>query len=341
MFARIYKILNNFLGDSKQGNYSKNCKQYQFCCPCCAEENGGVLDGKYNLEVLLSQEEGLKYHCWKCGDTNNMFGNLSSLVKRYGSVELYHEYKECINDLLNSKLYDINAFSGFTETIREQNTIKLPKTFKRIDLSTIKNPALLEYLCKRKIDQNLINKFNIGATEWKDEDYAFKQRIIIPSYDSFGDLNYFIGRDYTGKSKLKYRNCNADKKLFIFQESLIDWDAPIFLCEGVFDAMRFPQNGISMLGKSLSRDSFLYQSLYKKAKSTITIVLDGDTDENETKRIYTLLDFGRLRNKIRYINMAEDCIYKDVSELYEREGKRGVVNLLRKQKKYEEIELIF
>ena len=39
--------------------------------------------------------------------------------------------------------------------------------------------------------------------------------------------------------------------------------------------------------------------------------------------------------------MAEDCKYKDMSELYEHEGKKGVIELLKKQKQYSEIDLIF
>lgn len=340
MFERIYNILVLFLGESKQGFYSKETEQYQFCCPSCAEENGGVPDNKFNLEVLLSETEGMRFHCWKCGDTNGMKGNVSKLIKRYGGKELYKEYKECVQELINSKMYNIEAFTGFTETLKLQNEIKLPKTFKKIDISTCKNKQLLSYLSCRKIDQKFIDRFNLGYTEWDGEDYAFRNRIIIPSYDSFGDLNYFIGRDYTGKGKIKYRNSDADKKEIIFQESLVDWDAPIYLCEGAFDAMRFPLNGISMLGKSLAKDSMLYNALYNKANSTITIVLDGDTTEKETKRIYKLLNFGRLKGKIRYINMSRDCKYKDMSELYENDGKQGVIQLLRKQQQYSELEII-
>lgn len=45
---RIYDILTTLLGESKQGSFDKDVTQYQFNCPYCAEEKGGV-DGKYNL----------------------------------------------------------------------------------------------------------------------------------------------------------------------------------------------------------------------------------------------------------------------------------------------------
>ena len=92
MFKNIYNILVVFLGESKQGYYSEDTEQYQFDCCRCAEDNGGISDGKHNLEILLSKTRGLKYHCWKCGDTDNMRGNLGSLIKRYGNSTLYRQY---------------------------------------------------------------------------------------------------------------------------------------------------------------------------------------------------------------------------------------------------------
>ena len=57
MFDRIYMILVDILGESKQGGYDKDKFQYQFNCPQCKEENYGIPDGKYNLEVNLQKQE--------------------------------------------------------------------------------------------------------------------------------------------------------------------------------------------------------------------------------------------------------------------------------------------
>jgi DNA primase len=169
-----------------------------------------------------------------------------------------------------------------------------------------------------------------------------RNRLIIPSYDSFGDLNYYLGRDYTGKNKIKYKNCDVDKKSIIFQESLINWDNTIYLCEGVFDAMRFPNNGVSMLGKVLTKDFYLFKEITSKANADVVIVLDGDTNEIETKKIFNLLNFGRLNGHVRYIDLYNGISkYKDMSEIYEKEGKMGIINVLREVKKYNEIDLLF
>lgn len=343
MLKPIYNILVSFLGESKQGYYSEGTEQYQFNCCRCSEENGGEPDGKHNLEILLSSKRGLKYHCWKCGDTDNMRGNLGTLIKKYGGSLLYQQYKDEVNNIKKSRLYDINLFA---ETEGEFNglddsLIKLPKGCKNIDLSTIKYKKLTDYLKSRSITQDIIDKFNIQYTDYNIDDWTMRCRIIIPSYDSFGDLNFYVGRDFSGKSKTKYKNCDADKKKIIFQESLINWDADVYLVEGAIDVL-YGVNFVSLLGKSLTKDSYLYESLLKKCNANIVICLDGDTTIEETKRIYSMLNFGRLKNKIRYIRLGDvDIPYKDFGEIYENEGRKGVVKVLKTAKQFNEIDLIF
>lgn len=340
MFKDIYNILTVFLGESKQGAYSSDVEQYQFNCCRCAEDNGGIVDNKHNLEVLLSPSKGFKYHCWKCGDTDNMMGNLGSLIKKYGGISLYKSYKEIVEGIRRSKLYDINLFNESENKLDETICLSLPQSYKKIDLNNLQNRTLFNYLKKRGFTQDIIDRYNIGYTEW-DDDWTMRNKLIIPSYDKFGDLNFYVGRDFTNKAKLKYKNCDTNKESIIFQESLINWDANVYLVEGAIDCMMIP-NSVSLLGKYLSKKSELYQALTKKCNGKIVICLDGDTNINEIKRIYSMLNFGRLRNKIYYVRLGEDDIpYKDFNDIFVSEGKRGIINTIRKMKQFEEIDLIF
>ncbi len=335
---RIYGILTSFLGESKQGGYDSSTTQYQFNCPYCAEEKGYV-DNKYNLEISF---EILKFHCW----SDNIAGSLSKIIKRYGGRKLLKEYYELVKSLKSSKLYE---FADDWAVPVDREPLKLPKTYRKLKL-TFKNPAdkrAIEYAKKRGIDQWTINKFRIGYTTWDEEDKSWANRIIIPSYDDFGHLNYFVGRDYVPEKpdstfkRIKYKNCDADKKEIVFQESLIDWDADIYVCEGTLDCLMVP-NGLSLLGKTLQKDSETYKSLYERANASIVICLDADTKIEETKKIYTLLDVGRLRGKIKYIRLGETGIEgKDFSEIFEKNGISGIVKTLRCAKKFDEAELIF
>lgn len=329
---RIYNILVGILGESKQGGYDSSITQYQFNCPNCAEEKGGI-DNKYNLDISFSLG---KYHCWSC----DISGLISGLVRKYGGKQQYDEYIHIINDIKETKYYNLEMFKDNPD-IFEEKYLKLPKTFNKINIGVNTNKNLEAYLAKRKISQDIIDYYNIGITSWSGEEYAWRNRIIFPSYNSFGDLNYFVGRTYSDNDKrVKYRNCDADKKNIILHEDKIQWDADIYLVEGAIDCIYYP-NTISMLGKYLTKDFELYNKLYDKANANIVICLDGDTKLSETKRIYSTLNHGRLFDKIKYIRLGtEELPWKDFGEIYEDSGKEGIIKAMKSANKFSEIELL-
>lgn len=331
MFRRQYNILSSFLEESKQGGYQNGIEQYQFCCPSCAENNGGKIDNKYNLEVNFAIG---KYHCWKC----DIKGNINRLVKYYGNADLASEYISDVKTLLSSMYYQIDKFEELNKLV-DVEEIKLPKTFKPItDINLIKNKKLKDFLERRKITQEMINMYHIGYTEWEGEEKNTRSRLIVPSYDKNGNLTYWTGRDFTGyDNRQKYLNVKADRKRIIFNEGLIEWDGDIVLVEGIIDSIVYP-NTIPLMGKQLYKDSLLYETLMKRANGKIIICLDNDTDISETKRIYRMLNKGKLRDSIRYIRMDK---FKDFGEVYETEGKQGLINLLCTYKKFNDFELIF
>ena len=155
------------------------------------------------------------------------------------------------------------------------------------------------------------------------------------------DMDYLPPKPNSECKRVKYKKCDADKKEIVFQENLIDWDANIYLCEGALDCLMAP-NGLSLLGKTLQKDSATYKSLYEKANANIVICLDSDTKIEETKKIYSILDIGRLKGKIRYIRLGEiDVDGKDFSEIFEKYGVKGIAKTLRNEKKFSEMDLLF
>lgn len=327
---RIYKMLVGLLGESKQGSYDKTITQYQFNCPHCAEEKGYV-DNKYNLEISFSLG---KFHCWSCG----IAGPISSIIKSKGGKELYEEYFRIISDIKESKYYNLDMFKDNGDMFSEQY-IKLPKTFTKIDLNGKIDKQLKEYLEKRKITQDIIDYYNIGRTTWEDE-YAWRNRIIFPSYNSAGDLNYFVGRTYKANDKrIKYKNCDADKSKIVLHEDKIQWDADIFLVEGAIDCIYYP-NTISMLGKYLTNKMELFNKLKERSNAKIVICLDGDTELNETKSIFSLLNTGRLAGKIYYIRLGTDELpWKDFGEVFEDKGKEGIIKAMQSMKQFSTVEM--
>ena len=135
------------------------------------------------------------------------------------------------------------------------------------DKSIIKEHAL-RFLRKRGITSEDIKRYNLGYCS----EGVYQNRIIIPSYDSIGKLNYFVGRDFYA-STLKYKNPPIPKDVIGF-DLYVNWSLPIILVEGVFDAMSVKNNSIPLFGKSILPK--LYGKIVEKKVKDIFIILDSD-----------------------------------------------------------------
>lgn len=332
---RMYEILRSFLGDSKNG--LDETYQLQFGCPNCIDKYGNKEKTRYNLEVSLSKN---RFNCWKCSsEENDMHGSIPKLIRKYGNETLLKEYKEEVKSLRESSLYKL-SFSDDEFKLDDKTLIddelRLPVSFKCISEQSYVPKAVKDYLSSRGIGENIIKDYNIGYSEWDKENPRASFRIYIPSYDKFGEINYWTGRDYLGKSKQKYYNPKTERKDIIFNENKICWDADITLVEGPFDHIVVP-NSIPLLGKSLNQEFKLYWEIFQKANANINLWLDDDAKQT-IRQIYSLLNHGSMYNKIRVI---ETELGKDPSEIYEKYGNKGIISCLRMARKLNPQELIF
>lgn len=335
MEENIVRLIETFLGE-----YGKHSGEwYSFNCPVCAAEKGVSADGKYNLEVKidLSVKGCGAYHCWRCKETDGTKGTLVKLFKTYASKIVLDEFKEIVNEYREAKRYELFDGTGIIpDEFEEDNELFLPNGFKPIRFSDENAHDAIEYLKGRGIDERIIKQYNIG---YIGDDitipYYYRNRIIIPSYNSFDGLNYWVGRDYTGRNKKRrYENAKAQKTQFIFNEGKVNWYEPITLVEGPFDHIVVP-NSIPLLGKTLKSDYLLYKILVERAKSTVNVFLDYDAVTN-AKSIYKLLENSKLNGRVRLI----DCPDKyDASLIHEVYGKKGIIALLTRARKINEYEL--
>lgn len=341
---KLYNILVEILGESKSGFDEKNF-QYQFPCPHCIEKYGQEEARKFNLELNFSLQ---RMNCWKCSsEGEDMHGSILKLIKNYGNEKLLMEYKETIRSLRQTKLYKLSfkdSDFNIDTSIIEKEELKLPKSFKPFDRNGYNNPRALKYLMERGLTWDIIEEHKIGYTSYEEENKKGSYRIIIPSYNALGELNYWVGRDYLPQGeksapwRLKYDNPKVEKKDVIFGEDKIQWDADITLVEGTFDHIVVP-NSIPLLGKALNERYKLYWELIehsdKNKMSNINIWLDDDAKET-AKQIYSLLNHGNLYGKIR---MVDSSLGKDPSEIFNTYGYKGIVKCLKASRKLEEFML--
>ena len=113
-------------------------------------------------------------------------------------------------------------------------------------------------------------------------------RIIVPSFNNSGNLNYFIARTYVGH-RMKYLNPPISKNV-IFNELFVDWDEPVVLVEGLFDAIVGGQNAIPILGSTLREESKLFQAIVLN-DSPVYLALDEDAKKKQTHMIRSLFKY--------------------------------------------------
>jgi DNA primase len=281
----LVELLEEVLGS--HGLHYPNRGQISFNCPVCDEERN-----KHNLEV--NYFNGV-YKCWACGDSENTHGSLGKLFDKYGTRK-------------QKKLYKILRPEEEQKVVRKKKPkVVLPENFILFKESNPIYPVRRQaynYLKSRGITEDIIEKFGIGFCDKG----SHQGRIIIPSYDNKGNLNYYVGRSWDPHSRAKYRNPEAEKEKIIFWENLIDWNKDIYLVEGAFDGM-FLDNPVVMLGKHMSE--LLFETIYNKAKANVIICLDGDAWENAVN-LYHELNGGELWGKIKIVKLPKD---RDVCDL--------------------------
>jgi len=280
----LVELLEEVLGD--HGLHYPNRGQISFNCPVCDDDRN-----KHNLEVNYIDNV---FKCWSCGDSEGTHGPLGKLFDKYGNKK-------------QKKLYNVLKPETVVKREKPKKQLKLPDGFTLFKDSSPVYPVrrqAMNYLKSRGITDEMIEKYQIGFCDKGDH----SGRIVIPSYNTKGELNYYIARSWNPMSRAKYKNPEAEKDKIIFWENLIDWNKDIYLVEGAFDGL-FLDNPIPMLGKHMSE--LLFDTIYQKAKGNVIICLDGDAWNNAVK-LYHELNGGELYQKIKILKLRMD---QDVCDL--------------------------
>ena len=168
----LLEILHEILGDEKLHYQSKG--QVSFNCPECDEDRN-----KGNLEVNYFEHV---WHCWSCSDENGTHGTLGKLIDRYGNKK-------------QKKIYNLLQPEQHKPKEKRKDILKLPDGFTQFKDSSLVYPVRRQaynYLKQRGITDEIIEKYGIGFCDTG----AFSGRIIIPSYDNKGKLNYFFSQGF-------------------------------------------------------------------------------------------------------------------------------------------------
>lgn len=239
-----------------QGKLSRATKNIDVWCPVCAPGD----KSKKKLSIRLDDDAN---HCWTCEWKSR---SLVSLIKKYGTRDELVEYRD--------KFMTGHARDKIDVDEDVQMKVKLPDDFELLTLASDGNPdvkAALRYIEGRGLTEKDLWYFKIGVSD----EPRWRRRIIVPSFDVNGTLNYYVARAVDMQRKPKYDNPDNDKTTIIFNEINIDWSREITLCEGSFDMFKCGDNAIPLLGSSLNEQSVLFNSIIAH-NTPVALALDAD-----------------------------------------------------------------
>jgi DNA primase len=278
----LIALVNSVLGTGKptaRGNYA-------YSCPFCNHHKP-----KLEINFTENQKGENPWHCWACDKKGKKI--IQVFKQKTASPEKMAELKTIIK-----------YFNPYDKQENVIEKVSLPKEFKsltNIQKSDIIGRHALSYAKSRNISEEDILKYNIGYCE----SGPYKNTIIIPSYNENGELNYFTGRSFEKETQRKYKNPTVSRNIIPF-EIFINWDLPIILCEGPFDAIAIKRNVIPLLGKNIQ--SNLMKKIVMSSVEKIYIALDKDAQKQALSFCEQLMNEGK---EIYLVNMKD----KDPSEM--------------------------
>lgn len=208
-------------------------------------------------------------HCWVCGFRAR---SLAPLITKYARTYL-NEYKTTFAP-------DLKQIQHIEEQVK---LVELPTNFKLLTTSSERDPDVLlakRYVLRRGLTEKEMWYYKLGVSS----DSKWSRRIIVPSFDSAGKLNYFVARAIDANRKPKYENPDVNKTSIIFNEINVDWKKRLVLCEGVFDMFKCGSNVVPILGSDLNEESLLFNSILINS-TPISLALDGDMYYTKTQKI--------------------------------------------------------
>ena len=260
----LVNLVNSVLGSGKRtarGNQAHKC-------PFCNHHKP-----KLEINFTENKQGNNPWHCWACDKRGKTVNSLFKQVK--ASPDKFTELKKLVKTGSEVKDYVVTK------------SITLPKEYKSLSSNNdlIARHALA-YLKSRNITKDDILKYNIGYCE----SGRYAKMVIIPSYDAEGNLNYFTGRSFEKDPYVKYRNPEASRDIIPF-ELFINFDLPLVLCEGPFDAIAIKRNAIPLLGKNIQQN--LMKKIVKSTVEKIYIALDTDAQKQALKFAEYFINEGK------------------------------------------------
>ena len=265
-----------------------------FKCPICATSK---------KQKLIVRVDTGQYHCWVC----NAHGASVSFLLRKLSADTAARWE---------KVAGVTQRRYLDDTPELPDPVEIPHGFRLLAESfDSHDPDILDcvqYVRDRGLTLRDMWYFRLGAVSRG----FLSRRVILPSFDAEGKINYWTARSIDEKKYGKYMNAKATRINLIFNEINIDWRKELTLVEGPFDLTKCDTNATSILGSDISLKSALFQTIVRN-KTPVILALDADMQEKQTKWAKRLAEYD-VSVKLLDLNG-----HKDVGEMSKEDFKQA------------------
>lgn len=264
-------LLKRAFGDPE---VSRDGREAQFFCPQCKKA------GKKKRKLSIRIEDGV-YHCWVCELKGKNLGYL------------FRQYAPGLQDALRDVGFAGGSYGHKSkESVPEPTPVLTPPAGFTLlaSSSRAQDPDVkdcIRYCHARGLSLGDLWYFKLGTCK----EGRFRRRVIFPSFDAEGVLNYFTARAIDQVTTMKYINSKVPKLDVIFNEINIDWRRPLTLVEGPFDLTKTVGNATCLLGSSLSRESALFRQIVRHG-TQVTLALDPDVRKKSHNIAKLLTGYG-------------------------------------------------
>lgn len=272
-----------------KGDIFGKSENIQVWCPFCKNAD----PKKKKLAIKLSDFQN---HCWVCGWKSK---NLLFLLYRLGLKDKAQEHKAIFN------VEDSNYYEKKDSTVIEK-ILELPADFHLLNLDVdinsvdpnIRIPC--KYLLGRGITKKRSTQMRFGVCP-----KSISNHIVIPSFDSNGDLNFYTSRNCSPKAKRRYNNCDVPTSKIIFNEVDIVWKNELLLVEGPFDLAKCELiNATCMLGSTVNEEHPIIEKILLN-NTPVIVAFDKDANKKAWNLCNLLKQFN-IRTKIVIPKFEDD-----------------------------------
>jgi DNA primase len=255
------------------------------------------------------------YHCFSCGSK----GSIQKLISLVSHKSMDQVLGISFTDDFQGFIDAQGKITPVVPAVREPSKVSIPSVdIRGVFIPFDRSPKALTYLEKRYISLRVAKEMNMQYSEYTCiNGTVFKDRLVIPIYNTEGRVLNVEGRDTTFTSSIKCIYPKGATKP-VYEWYKLDKEKPLYIFEGLIkmavarDDLYF-SNSTSTLGVMVSE----LQMSQLKGFSHIVIVPDND---DAGQKLIPLLRMNLTSTRIDVLRIKDNSI-KDADEIPSKTGK--------------------